>query len=153
MDWNRMKALLLSFLVAASAVAQENTLPTASLVLPKSVQASTQIMVKVKLTFAEGLHGYQNPPVGEYEVPVTIVSADKSIAIKQIKYPKGTLHGQSKVYEGTVEIPVLLTLSGKPGDKVVKLKVNYQQCYEGGCFPPSTVVASGKTKLTAKKGG
>ena len=153
MDWNRMKALLLSLLVVATAVAQENTLPKASLVLPKSVQASTQVMAKVKLTFAEGLHGYPNPPKGEYEVPVTITSADKNVVIKQIKYPKGTPHGDSTVYEGTVEIPVLLMIKSKPGDVAVKLKVSYQQCYEGGCFPPSSVVAAGKTKVTAKKGG
>lgn len=148
-----MKALLLSLIVAASASVQEDTPPKASLVLPKSVQASTQVLAKVKLTFAEGLHGYPNPPAGEYEVPVVITSTDKSVVVKQVKYPKGTPHDKTRVYEGTVEIPVLLSIGGKPGDKVVKLKVAYQQCYEGGCFPPSNVTASGKTKLTPKKGG
>ena len=57
----------------------------------------------------------------------------------------------ARVYEGAVTIPLELKASAKPGSYNVNVQVNYQQCNDSSCFPPSKVVA--KAKLTVAKKG
>lgn len=149
-----IRNLLIAFAFAASVVATAQTPPTATLILPKTAVAGQTVKAKLRVTFAEGLHGYQNPPSQDYMIPVKVESAIKGIPIK-VSYPKGNILSVNDesvaVYQGLVEIPVTITLPKKPGVVSVKLNVSYQQCTDdtGQCYPPDTVVATGK--ITVKK--
>jgi DsbC/DsbD-like thiol-disulfide interchange protein len=124
--------------------------PTAQLSLPKSGKPGQKVKAIVKLTFAPGLHGYQNPPTKDYMIPVSIKSTVKDITCKP-SYPSGVVKdfaGESAaVYEGTVEIPVMVTLPKKPGTVQIKLEVSYQQCNEQACYPPGTINLTGKISV------
>jgi len=139
-----------------SALAQETPPKVATTVdITKGVQS---MLVTVNLTFAEGLHGYQNPPSDPYENPVTITVPDKRFKIVKIAYPKGVPFKQddavkgSQVYMGSISIPVTIGLA--KGAKVPKsftlpVKISYQQCSGSTCFPPTATTLSIKvqTKL------
>ena len=100
----------------------------------------------------QGLHGYQNPPADEFENPIRVVSADKSFKIYKATYPKGvefkmaSAEKPSMVYEGTVRIPVIL-IPTAPGDRSLKLKLEYQFCNANSCFPPDAVDVSMPIKV------
>ncbi len=126
--------------------AQGDTAPKATLSLssPKAFAGKTYKAV-LTVTFAEGLHGYQNPPSDPTLIPVTVKLADKTFKLVAVSYPKGvpaTVGGESKpvnVYEGTVKIPITLTAPTKLGKTSLNLTFGYQQCNSAACFPPGTV--------------
>ncbi len=104
----------------------------------------------VTLTFADGWHGYQNPPSNEFQIPVKLESLTKDVAIK-VAYPKGVekeLMGEkTAVYEGAVTFPFTFTAPKKPGTYKVKLKVSYQQCNDQSCLPPGTITLEVPVKV------
>ena len=128
--------------------------PKATLKFAKATAAPGE-KVKATLTvvFATGLHGYQNPPALDYQIPVSVKVVEKGFTLAKANYPKGvemTVAGElSRVYEGEVTIPLELKASTKPGNYNVNVQVNYQQCTESSCYPPNKVVA--KAKLVVKK--
>lgn len=152
-----IRPLLTAFLtiLAAVALGQGDTKPTMKLVFPKEAKAGTQVKGTIEVTFSEGLHGYQNPPSDEYQIPVKVSVDTKGFVLGKPAYPKGVMKimgGDTKpaaIYEGTIKIPVTVTLPKKPGSAAIKFTVNYQQCNDQSCFPPSTV--SDTLKLTIKK--
>ncbi len=109
---------------------------------------------KVVVTFASGLHGYQNPPTMDYMIPVALDCLTKDVVLKP-EYPKGVVKEfvgeKAAVYEGAVSIPVSLKLPKRTGKLEVKVKVNYQQCNDTGCFPPSSQTVSANLNLTRAK--
>ena len=145
-----MKRLLLPLLLvvlAAVAGAQE-VAPKVELVLnTKVLKPGALAKGSVFVTFAPGLHGYQNPPSKDYMIPVTLESATKGIKIKAA-YPTGIpmpVPGetdQAKVYEGQIEIPFEFTLPKKPGKLKLELKLGYQQCDASACFAPGAVTVT-----------
>lgn len=142
-----MKKIFLStiFAVGAMAFAQDNTPPTIKLVLPKSAKAGSVVKGTVKVKFAPGLHGYQNPPTRSYLVPVSVKSDTKGVSLEKARYPKGimkeSLGDTLAVYEGEVSIPVELKITSKGQVKVV-LDINYQQCNDNACFNPTSAKVS-----------
>jgi DsbC/DsbD-like thiol-disulfide interchange protein len=132
------------------AFAQDNTPPTVKVVLPKSAKPGEKIKATVEVTFAEGLHGYQNPASGEYQIPVALTLDTKGVKLDPIKYPKGKMLSiggdptPAAVYEGLIKIPVVLTMPKKPGSTELKFTFSYQQCNDNSCFPPAKVSAVGK---------
>ena len=120
-----------------------------------SVAVGKPLKGVLTLTLPDGLHGYQNPPAGEYEIPIKLSVADAGIKLTKTEYPKGeslTVGGGDKptlVYEGTIKIPFTL-LAAKPGAKGVTLKVDYQLCNANSCFPPSSITAKVPLKVTPK---
>jgi DsbC/DsbD-like thiol-disulfide interchange protein len=126
--------------------------------IAKQVAAGSKITVTLTVTFAEGFHGYQNPPAGEYEIPVTVKVDGKEIKVIKIAYPAGvdaTIGGMdkpTKAYEGTVKFPVTIQLPTKPGTKEVKFRVSYQQCDATSCFPPAEVNKTVKINVVKKVG-
>lgn len=147
-------ATLLALTVCLAA-AQSNASPTVKVTLPKSAKPGATVAGTIELTFADGLHGYQNPPTDQYQIPVKVALDTKGFTLKKVSYPKGVMKsigGDPKpcgVYEGTVKIPVVITLPAKGGNVEVKFKVSYQQCNDQSCFPPASV--SGAAKLQIKK--
>jgi len=141
-----MRGFLLSLLVLVSSVAfGQSADPVAKLKMPKGqLVAGKTIKATLTLTFAEGLHAYQNPPSSEFQIPLKI-TASKGSVIGKVYYPKGipmTMGGDptpAMVYEGTIEIPVEIKLGKKAGKSVVKLTIDYQQCNESTCFPPASL--------------
>ena len=123
--------------------------------LTKGVKA---MVVTVNLTFAEGLHGYQNPPSDPFENPVKISISDKRFKIVKISYPKGVPFKQddatkgSLVYMGSIAIPVSITVAKGakiPSSFALPIKISYQQCSGSTCFPPTvtTLNVQVQTKL------
>lgn len=106
----------------------------------KPMTPGAKLTGKVMITFAAGKHGYQNPPTKEYQIPVKL-SAPKGFALVA-KYPKGVMRmtagEESAVYEGTLEIPVTVTLPKTAGNHKIAITLDYQLCDESSCFPPAS---------------
>src|SRR5579862_9218957 len=98
-------------LVACLVFAQGNTPPVIKVTLPKEAKPGTKVQGTIEVTFADGLHGYQNPPTDQYQIPVTLTLEAKGYALGKIAYPKGamiTTGGDTKpsaLYEGKIKIP------------------------------------------------
>ncbi|MCW5936115.1 MAG: thioredoxin family protein [Fimbriimonadaceae bacterium] len=154
----RLLALVTATLLAIAAWAQ-NTPPTLSLELEKP-QAVAGELVKgtVVLTFAEGLHGYQNPPSEDYMIPVQ-VKAGEGTTLSKVDYPKGTneaVGGSAEpvlVYSGETRIPVEIVAPKETGEHRVVLDVKFQQCDATSCFPPKTIQAKAALAVTAGGAG
>lgn len=118
----------------------------------KSFAAASKVKASVRITFETGRHGNQNPPSKDYMIPVTVSLKGKDFKLV-VTYPKGVARksgGEREdvmVYEGTVEIPILLDAPARPGPYVLKIAVEYQQCTETDCFPPESVVLSQKVTV------
>lgn len=149
-------ALLPFLAVATTAVQGPDEAPSASLKFAKAnVKAGEKVKATLSITFADGLHGYQNPPAQDYQIPVKVSVTEKGFTLVKVTYPKGTdftMQGEehpAKVYEGTIQIPLELKAAAKAGSYNVNVKVDYQQCNESSCFPPSSVVAKAKLVVAA----
>ncbi len=139
----------------------QNTPPTISFALDKaSGRPGEVVRGVVTVTFAEGLHAYQNPPSEDYMIPLE-VKADEGTTLVKVEYPAGVgkAVGGSDVpvlvYSGETRVPVQIKLGAKPGPQTVALKVRYQQCDATSCFAPKTerveakVTVSGGTAAAA----
>jgi hypothetical protein len=132
-----------------------NVPPTVKLSLPPKVVSHAAFDAKLTVTFSAGLHGYQNPPSDQYSIPVVVKLLKGDAKLVKVEYPKGAdllMAGESKpakVYSGSVTIPVHLVAGTKTGDLV--FSVDYQQCTESNCFPPSAVQAKGTLHVAKKK--
>ncbi|MCH7944733.1 MAG: thioredoxin family protein [Armatimonadetes bacterium] len=134
-----------------------NVPPTASIIgLDGTLGAGKQYQATVVLEFAEGLHGYQNPPSDENLIPVTVSGQ----SVVEVTYPKGEmmLAGgiEAAAYEGRVEILVVFQAPDEPGEHTLRLTVGYQQCNEFVCFLPDEfevaaqmVVVKGEGEMVA----
>jgi len=133
--------------VGAAALATAQEAPKVSLKLQPSVQANKAMHGVLTVTFPKGLHGYQNPPSDPDLIPITVKAADKTVRVIMVDYPKGKpskVVGESKpinIYEGTIQIPVILQAPAQFGKASVKLSFGYQMCNDSACFPPGKVVA------------
>jgi DsbC/DsbD-like thiol-disulfide interchange protein len=141
-------------LIAMAIVGQMPAEPALAVTLPSKARPGQIVKGTATLIFASGLHAYQNPPAGEYEIPVKLTVGDKSFVLVKVSYPKGkelTMPGESKpskVYEGKTAIPFQLKASAKPGVYKLPIRVEYQQCNASSCFPPSSIET--KVSLTVK---
>ncbi|MCB8933463.1 MAG: thioredoxin family protein [Fimbriimonadaceae bacterium] len=147
MLWNSLRthlALLALVLVPALAGAQDA--PKVELKLSKAKAApGAEVKGTVVITFAPGLHGYQNPPSQDYQLPV-VVKGDAGTVFSSVKYPAGhdeEVGGErAKVYSGRTEVQVVFKAPAKVGAAKVSVAVDYQQCDANNCFAPGTVKAS-----------
>lgn len=147
-------ALALSALCAHAQFAQAK----AQLILgAKSAPAGSVIKGTLKVTIPDGYHAYQNPPSKDYMIPLKATMLTKDCILKEVVYPAGkdvTVTGETgsiRVYEGTVEIPVTITVPKKAGSLTIKINVSYQLCVDAECYPPDDVVALAKINVTAVK--
>ena len=136
------------------AFAQSDTPPTVKLSVDnKSVTAGKAFNASVSVTFADGLHAYQNPPTADTCIPVVVKVDGKQFTLLAAKYPKGSpakVAGEEKpvnIYTGTIKIPISIKAPVKVGSFDLQVAVSYQQCNEGSCFPPSTVNAVAKVTV------
>lgn len=137
-------------LLAAAAFAQRMT-PTVTLELPKSAAPNSEVKAKVKVVIPDGWHAYQNPPSKNYQIPLTIEAGDKTLKSLKVSYPEGVetmAAGElSKVYNGTVTIPISFKAGPRVGTQTVRIKVGFQLCDQGSCQPPSSAVVTAKLTL------
>lgn len=149
-------ALFLIASVAALACAQAPAPEVTLSAPPKAVAAGSKVKLTVTVTFADGLHGYQNPPKQEFEIPVTVKIDGKDFKLAKATYPPGedaTVGGgttPTKTYAGTIKIPIEVTVPKTVGSKSFKVLVSYQQCNEQACFPPDTVTVATKVNVVKK---
>jgi DsbC/DsbD-like thiol-disulfide interchange protein len=150
-----MKLLAAFVLIAVVALGfGQEVVPKATLTLDKATAvAGSVVSGKVTITFDSGLHGYQNPPTLDYQIPLKL-EAQKGSLIYTARFPKGVpflMEGEkepSMVYENTIEIPVWVKASATPGQRPVKLTVTYQQCNASSCFPPGSLDISAPLTVT-----
>jgi len=122
------------------------------------VSAGKPFKAFLTVTFAPGLHAYQNPPSAPSFIPIVVKAADKSISLLSVEYPKGApskVAGESKpvnVYQGTIKIPMTFKAPSKTGSFPVKITFSYQQCDERSCYPPTTVNAKANVIIASKDG-
>jgi len=144
-------AVLLTF-IAAIALGQ-GAPPTIKIVFPKTAKAGAAVKGTIEVTFADGLHSYQNPPTEDYMIPVKVAVENKGFTLTA-KYPKGVMKamgGDPKpagVYEGTIKIPVTLKVPKNTGTVQVKFTLHYQECNDQSCFPPADVSDTVKLQIT-----
>lgn len=116
----------------------------------KSVPLGGTVKGTVAVTFAMGWHGYQNPPMREYEIPLKVEGATKDLKVKAT-YPKGELKdfagAKTLMYEGTVLVPISFAAPKKKGPFKFDLNVTYQQCNESTCLPPEVQKVSGSVNV------
>ncbi len=116
----------------------------------KTVKPGGTVKATVIVTFAPGWHGYQNPPMRDYEIPLKITTPTKGLGLKAT-YPKGkeieSAGAKTWAYEGTVSVPIVLTVPKKAGVFPFKLDVAYQQCNDQTCLPPDQATLSGKVTV------
>lgn len=109
--------------------------------LPKSVKPGAVVKGKAMVTFTEGWHGYQNPPTDSYQNPVALKLDTKGYKLTKVTYPKGVVKDfggtPTAVYEGTVTINFEFTAPKKVGSHALAFIVDYQQCNDSTCLPPS----------------
>ncbi len=122
----------------------------------KSAKPSAEVKGTVVITFAPGLHGYQNPPSKDYQMPV-VVKAGAGTTIVRVKYPAGheeEVGGETaKVYSGRTEVPVTFKAPSKPGKATFSAIVEYQQCNASNCFAPDKVTSSVALDIVAAEEG
>jgi hypothetical protein len=143
-------------LIALTAMQSGGPPPVVSLSkLPASIAAGHTFKATLTVKFADGLHGYQNPPSTEYDIPVSVKLSSGPAKLVKVIYPKGvnmTVTGETKpvsVYTGTVTIGLVLK-SGTASGPIV-FDVNYQECNDTSCFPPDTIKV--KSQLTVHSKG
>lgn len=138
----------------------QDTPPKISLKLNEKAVAGANVKGTLTVTFAEGLHGYQNPQEDPTLIPVEVQAADAATKIVKVEYPKGkdfVMTGDTtpvKVYGGTIQIPVTFKMPDQAGPAELKVRLAYQQCDDSNCFAPSSVLTSLKVtveKKTVKK--
>ncbi len=144
----RLIACLTLIPLAAAIWAQGNTAPKLSVVAPAHVTAGSNFKATANLTFAPGLHGYQNPPSEDYMIPVTASLQSQGFKLVKAHYPLGEdlqVGGEDKpvkMYSGTIAIALDILAPSKPGSSKLAVNVNYQQCNATSCFAPADVQAS-----------
>lgn len=110
----------------------------------------------ITITFAEGLHAYQNPPTDEFQIPVKVSVTEAGFKLAGAAYPKGVAYTpvgetkQIKIYRGTIQIPFKLHVAHKAANYNVNFKVDYQMCSDRACFPPDSLVAKGNLNVVGK---
>ena len=145
--------LLITALIAPLMLPQGEP-PQVNVQLKSSVgKVNGTILGTATVSFPSGLHGYQNPPTKDYQIPITISVDGKGFLLKA-NYPKGVikefLGEKTAVYEGQVKVPFAFTLPSKPGTYTITFSLGYQMCNDQSCFPPGAVTVTKKVSVLAK---
>lgn len=115
----------------------------------KTAKPSSEVKGTVIITFAPGLHGYQNPPSQSYQLPI-VVKGDTGTTVLKVKYPAGhdeEVGGEvAKVYSGRTVVPITFKAPAKAGPVKFGVVVEFQQCDASNCFAPDR--AKGSATLT-----
>ncbi|MEZ5162825.1 MAG: hypothetical protein R2688_03545 [Fimbriimonadaceae bacterium] len=143
---------LTSLLAATVLNTAQADAPTVSLTLNSpEAEAGQLVPGTVTVTFAPGLHGYQNPPSEDYMIPVAVSAGSEASKVLLISYPDGvpaTVGGETKpamTYEGTVEIPVLVRIPSEAGEQIVSVMKpgGISEMNESACFPDAQSRSAG----------
>jgi hypothetical protein len=131
------------FAAVAGTLPMQEVPPKVTLTVPKTVAAGKEFRATVTVTFSEGLHGYSNPPTDPFLNPVKFAVADPAFKLVRVTYPKGVVKDiqgkQTGIYEGSIKIELTLRAPSKPGKPLLRLRMDYQQCTETTCYPPSSM--------------
>jgi len=133
--------------------------PKLSLLSPtKAGVAGSRLQLTVTITFADGLHGYQNPPSEDWMIPVKVSLSGLGVKVNRITYPKGEslvvggLDTPAMVYGGKTDIQVEFTLPNTVGPRRIPVRVEYQQCDDQNCYAPNSLTGELAVEVTAPAG-
>lgn len=135
---------------------QGGTPPVATLKFASpSAKPGATVDATLTVSFGAGLHGYQNPPSDEYQIPVKVSIVEAGFKLIKASYPKGVDFmpvGETKptkVYQGKITIPLKIKAGTKPASYSVNVKLDYQECNDSACFQPASLIVKGT--LVVKK--
>ncbi len=141
-------AVVLAALTPSAVAGQAQQVVAQFTLSAKTAGPGAKVKGVVKLVFPDGIHAYQNPPSKDYMIPVVVAAKGKAFKLVSVSYPKGVSRPSAgeksdvMVYEGTVQIPVVVQMPAKSGKVAVSLKVSWQACNEADCFQPEEVVVT-----------
>lgn len=139
--------VLAGFVSILALAAAQAPKPKATLAWSQTaVTGGSNLTGRLTIDLPAGHHAYPNPPAKDYNIPVKVVSDDKTVKMVKVTYPKGETKmaggEMTSVYEDKVVIPVEVKTPAAKGKKTIRLKVSYQLCNETSCFPPTSMVVS-----------
>lgn len=152
-----------SMMLACLGLAQDPPVSVASAVQDPTVKVSLSqtsarpnetVKGVAKVSFAPGLHAYQNPQKDQTIIPITLEATGAELA--KIEYPVGTeksiggLPDKYAVHDGEIEIPFTLVAPEKAGPHEIKFSFGFQQCDEDNCYPPGTVEQTLKLEVAGE---
>ena len=145
----KLASLLVGIAFAATVVAQDA--PKVKLNLPDKIAPGKTIKGSVTVTFTEGWHGYQNPPLDSSQIPVALSMKAKYVKLGKISYPVGIIKDfagiRTAVYEGTITIPFEIVAPKKAQILAMAFTLNYQQCNDSSCLHPGSLQYKGTVKV------
>lgn len=152
-----LRALVIGCLGVSALAMGQSSAPKVSLTFsPAKAKVGQVVDGVLTVSFAEGMHAYQNPPADPSQIPLAVRVVEAGFKTVKISYPKGVdkaVGGDSKptrVYEETITIPIKIRTPKKPGSYNVNVIVDYQQCSDVACFPPKQITAKGALSVTKK---
>ncbi len=117
-----------------------------------------KVQLTVRLLIDNGWHINSNHPIQDYLIPTRVkVSENSGWSLDEVSYPEGekiTLAFSPEtlsVYEGSVDIPVILTAKDATATKIT-LRVSFQPCNNTSCIAPETIEVPIAIPVTAKVG-
>jgi thiol:disulfide interchange protein len=146
-------AALTAAFAAAPLAAQVARLQKAQLALePERIEvtAGSEARITAVVTIDEGWHLQAHVPTYDYLIPTVLkVDLPAGYPPAEVGYPAATRYKFSfaddelDVYEGTLELPVLLAVpaSAAAGPLPVRATLRYQACDDKSCLPPVETAA------------
>ena len=120
---------------------------------PQAIELSSGIAtLNVSLVIEDGYHINAHDPGQEWLIGTSIeADGDDGVTINA-RYPDGEKRTYAfsevplNVYEGTMQIPVTVTVTDDADRKSVKLQVTYQACTDAACLRPMQVAVRVQVK-------
>lgn len=150
--WLALLLLLASFVFAG---AQPNVPPPA-LELKLAKWQGDILAGELRITFAEHMHAYQNPPTEDWMIPIEVTTEAKGVKLEKATYPKGLLktvggiETPAAVYDGTITVGVRFKATGKDRPSKIEVKLRFQQCDDNSCYMPAMAKATGAVGTLTK---
>lgn len=148
----KLTSLFIGCAFIASAMAQEA--PTVQVSVPNKAKPGATVKGMLTMHFAEGWHGYQNPPLDKYQNPVTLSLSNKGFKLLKVTYPEGIIKElagvKSAVYEGELKVPFEVLVPKKAGKSTLEFSVAFQQCNDSTCLPPGSLTVKVPINVTKK---
>lgn len=148
----KLTSLFVGLALVVPVFAQEA--PGVKIVVPAQAKAGSTVKGTLTMRFADGWHGYQNPPLDQYQNPVSVSLATKGWKLQKVAYPEGIVKevagAKAAVYEGEIKVPFEVVIPKKVGKSTLEFVVAFQQCNDSTCLPPGSVTIKLPINVTKK---
>jgi len=154
----RAICLVAMVLLSAAARAQFGDVQhvTLDVSAPAEVKAGEKFTLKVIAKVAPGFHIQSNRPAPNFIPTVVKVSAPNGFVVGEPVFPQATMEraaGETiPVFSGTITVTVPVTAPAKATNSgKLTVRMSYQACDAGSCFPPAEAEKSVTLQVAAKE--